>query len=128
SALKFNGSAAVKTGKAELTSGQLNQAGSVFSTSRVNAVNFSTQFSFQTTAGGATADGFTFTLQNSAATALGSGGGDLGYASIAKSVANKFDLYNNSGEGTSSTGLYLNGATPKNSGSVNLLSRGIDLH
>jgi hypothetical protein len=127
-ALKFNGSAAVKTGKAELTSGQMNQAGSVFSTNRVNAASFNTQFSFQITAGSTTADGFTFTLQNSAATALGSGGGDLGYTSIAKSVAIKFDLYNNSGEGTSSTGLYINGATPKNVGSVNLLSRGIDLH
>jgi hypothetical protein len=127
-ALKFNGSAAIKTGKAELTSGQLNQAGSVFSTSRVNATSFSTQFTFQVSSGSATADGFTFTLQNTAATALGLSGGNLGYANIGKSVAIKFDFYNNSGEGTNSTGLYINGATPKNIGSVDLLSRGIDLH
>jgi len=127
-ALKFNGSAAIKTGTAELTSSQLNQAGSVFSTSRVNAASFSTQFSFQVSAGSATADGFTFALQNTGATALGLSGGNLGYTNIGKSVAIKFDLYDNSGEGANSTGLYINGATPKNVGSIDLLSRGIDLH
>jgi len=31
---------------------------------------------------------------------------------IATSVAVKFDLYDNSGEGTNSTGIYVNGASP----------------
>jgi hypothetical protein len=126
--LKYNGSAAIKNGAAELTSGQANQAGSVFSVNKVNATSFSTQFSFQATAGSTTADGFTFTLQNTAATAMGLSGGNLGYTNIGKSVAIKFDLYNNSGEGSSSTGLFINGVAPKNVNSVNLLSRGIDLH
>ena len=33
-------------------------------------------------------------------------------AGIAKSVAIKFDFYSNAGEGTDSTGLYVNGAEP----------------
>jgi len=126
--LKYNSSAAVRNGAAQLTSGQLNQAGTVFSSSKVNAASFSTQFAFQITAGSTTADGFTFTLQNTAATALGLSGGNLGYGSIGKSIAIKFDLYNNAGEGNSSTGLYINGATPKNIGSIDLLKSGIDLH
>jgi hypothetical protein len=126
--LKYNGSAAIRNGAAVLTNGQVNQVGSVFTGSKVSAANFSTQFSFQATAGTATADGFTFTLQNSAATAIGLAGGDLGYTNIGKSVAIKFDLYNNNGEGTSSTGLYINGAAPKNVGSTDLLKSGIDLH
>ena len=69
----------------------------------------------------AQADGFTFTIQNVGPTALGGNGGGLGYGpnpntgttgGIAKSVAIKFDFYNNNGEGTDSTGLYMNGAVP----------------
>src|SRR5262249_11868209 len=82
------------------------------------------------------ADGFTFTLQGAGATALGLAGGGLGYGAdqagqpggIAKSVAIKFDLYNNAGEGPSSTGLYLNGAAPTSAGSIDLRPGGIDLH
>src|SRR5262249_24327793 len=47
---------------------------------------------------------------------------------IPKSVAVKFDLYNNQGEGTNSTGLYTNGAAPTNVGSINLGNTGINLH
>ena len=36
----------------------------------------------------------------------------LAYQGIANSVAVKFDLYNNSGEGNDSTGLYTDGAVP----------------
>jgi len=43
-------------------------------------------------------------------------------------VAIKFDLYNNAGEGNNSTGLYLNGATPTNAGSINLTGTGLNLH
>ena len=38
-----------------------------------------------------------------------------------------FDIYNNAGEGTDSTGLYLNGASPT-SGAIDLAGTGIDLH
>ncbi len=67
-------------------------------------------------------------IQNSGPTALGPNGGDLGYAGIGNSVAVKFDLYNNAGEGSDSTGLYLDGAVPENVGSVDLSSTGINLH
>ena len=36
----------------------------------------------------------------------------LGYGGIKNSVAIKFDINNNAGEGNDSTGMYLNGATP----------------
>jgi hypothetical protein len=64
------------------------------------------------------ADGFTFALQSSGLTARGSTGGGLGYGvfnggrSIPNSVALKFDIYNNAGEGKDSIGVYVNGATP----------------
>src|SRR4029077_15044315 len=49
-------------------------------------------------------------------------------AAIGKSLAIKFDLYSNNGEGVNSTGLYTNGAAPTNTGSINLTSSGINLH
>jgi hypothetical protein len=65
---------------------------------------------------------------------LGGAGGALGYGpdptagvpGIGRSVAIKFDLYNNEGEGTNSTGLFINGATPTRTGSIGLSK--IDLH
>ena len=62
-----------------------------------------------------------FVVEANGPNATGSTGGGLGYgpnpttgtpAGIAKSVAIKFDFYNNAGEGTDSTGLYINGAAP----------------
>ena len=50
-----------------------------------------------------------------------------GAAGIAKSVAVKFDLYNNAGEGTDSTGLYLNGVSPTTP-AIDLTNTGINLH
>src|SRR5439155_5336767 len=117
--------------KAELTNGGFNQAGSVFSTSAVDVTQFNMQFTFQLTAGGSTADGFTFCIQGNSATALGPAGGGLGYGGtggIPNSVAVKFDLYNNMGEGVDSTGLYVNGAAPTNVGSIDLTPTGLDLH
>jgi hypothetical protein len=46
---------------------------------------------------------------------------------IPKSVAVKFDLFNDAGEGPDSTGLYINGAIP-NVPAINLSSTGINLH
>jgi hypothetical protein len=134
--LTYNGSAAINAGKAELTNGGQNQAGSVFSTSPVDVTKFNTQFTFQISAGTSTADGFTFTIQGNGPTALGPSGGGLGYGpdhtggtgGIGKSVAVKFDLFNNQGEGVDSTGLYTNGAAPTNVGSIDLTPTGLDLH
>ena len=66
---------------------------------------------------------------------LGGYGGGLGYGAesnhgptggIGKSVAIKFDIYSNSGEGTDSTGMYTNGAAPTVP-AVSLTSSGIVL-
>ncbi len=73
------------------------------------------------------ADGFTFTIQNIGPTALGENGGNLGYRGISKSVAIKFDLFSNEGEGPESTGLYTDGAGPALP-SIDLTGTGIDLH
>src|SRR5262249_45887297 len=103
--LTLNGSAKINGNALELTDGGDYETGSAFATTPVDVAHFSTQFSFQLTAGSAAADGFTFCIQGAGNTALGSTGGGLGYgpdptfggAGIAKSVAVKFDLYNNMG-------------------------------
>jgi fibronectin type 3 domain-containing protein len=134
--LTFNGVAKINGTNLELTDGGSNEAGSAFSTNKVDVTHFSSQFSFQLTAGSSTADGFTFCIENVGNTALGPTGGGLGYGpdhvggtgGIASSVAVKFDLYNNQGEGNDSTGLYTDGAAPTNVGSIDLTGTGIDLH
>ena len=127
-ALKLNGSTKINGGVLTLTDGNISETASAFSTSPVDVTKFSTSFQFQLTSGATTGDGFTFTLQGNGPTALGANGGSLGYApSITKSVAIKFDLYSNSGEGADSTGIYVNGAWPAG-GAVDMTSSGVDLH
>jgi hypothetical protein len=87
--------------------------------------SFITNFTFQLL--NASADGMTFTIQGDNIWALGDPGGGLAYQGIANSVAVKFDLYNNAGEGNDSTGLYTGGAAPTVP-SVDLSSTGINLH
>jgi Legume lectin domain/Chitobiase/beta-hexosaminidase C-terminal domain len=117
--LQLNGVTKISSGHfLELTDGGQSEAGSAFWTTPVNIQAFTTNFTFQLSS--AVADGFTFTIQNTGVTALGSGGGGLGYGpntktaapGIGKSVAIKFDIYSNSGEGNDSTGVFTNGATP----------------
>jgi hypothetical protein len=127
SLLTFNGSAKVNGTALELTDGHTSEAGSAFSTSQVDITHFNTQFSFQLSAGSNTADGFTFCIQTAGNTAQGSMGGGLGYQGMATSVCVKFDLYNNSGEGNDSTGLFTDGAPPTTP-SIDLTNTGIDLH
>jgi hypothetical protein len=127
-ALTANGSATFPSGVARLTDGEVGEAGSVFTTNPVDVAHFSTQFAFQLLPGSNTADGFTFTIQGNGPTALGGTGGALGYAGMGNSVAVKFDLYDNFGEGPDSTGLYTGGAAPANVGSIDLTPSGIDLH
>jgi hypothetical protein len=137
SVLTLNGSAKVNGSALQLTDGGMAEAASAFSTNPVNITHFSTQFTFlilNTT--NPSADGFTFAIQGVGPTALGASGGALGYGTqigggtsgIPNSVAVKFDLFSNQGEGNDSTGLYTNGATPTNVGSIDLTSTGIDLH
>jgi hypothetical protein len=75
----------------------------------------------------AAADGFTFTLQNQGPNALGGTGGTLGYAGIGSSVALKFDLFNNAGEGNDSIGVYTGGATPTVP-ATDMSASGVNLH
>jgi hypothetical protein len=103
---------------------QIEKAGQTFSQSSiwfatpVSIATFTTDFNFQILNGGA--DGFTFTIQNQGLTAIGPVGSGLGYgaskpgapAGIGNSLAIKFDIYNNNGEGTDSTGFYTAGASP----------------
>jgi fibronectin type 3 domain-containing protein len=131
--LTYNGTATISGIVAQLTNGGFNEAGSFFSTNKVTISQFSTFFSFQLLNGtNPSADGITFCIQGVGNTALGPTGGGLGYGGstggIPASVAVKFDLYNNSGEGIDSTGLYTNGAPPTNVGSIDLTGTGIDLH
>ncbi len=117
----------------QITDGGQSEAGSAFWTTPVNIQAFTTNFTFQLSS--AVADGFTFTIQNAGPTALGGIGGGLGYgpnpdtgtpAGIAKSVAVKFDIFSNSGEGADSTGVFTNGAVPTTP-AVDLTSSGIVL-
>ncbi len=136
SQLTYNGNAVIVGSAAQLTDSNAagNEAGSVFSNTRLDITKFSTTFNFRVTAGTSIADGFTFTIQGNSPTALGSFGQALGYGAsglntgqITNSIAVKFDLYSNSGEGVDSTGLYLNGSTPTTP-SVDMTSSGVNLH
>lgn len=133
-AVVLNGNAQLNGSQLELTDGNFNEDSSAWYATPVNVQNFVNDFTFQLTAG-TTADGFTFVLQNNNTAALGPYGGGLGYGpvqtgdpgGIPNSVAVKFDLYDDLGEGIDSTGIYLNGASPTVP-SVDLTPSGIDLH
>jgi len=126
--LALNGVAALSGTRLRLTNGGIKEAGSAFFTTALNVRSFTTNFTFQLT--NPKADGVAFVIQNAGTTALGPLGGGLGYGGIGgipSSVAVKFDLYNNNGEGPNSTGLYIDGASPTTpattlGGNVNLHS------
>jgi hypothetical protein len=116
--LTFNGSAKLNGARLRLTDTGKNEAGSAFISAPIGVQTFTTDFSFQLS--DASAEGFTFAIQGVGATALGPSGGGLGYGAnkpggtpgIANSVAVKFDIHGEAGEGTDSTGLYIDGASP----------------
>jgi chitobiase/beta-hexosaminidase-like protein len=119
--LTLNGSAVNSDdSRLQLTTGGESQAGSFFWNEPVNIQTFATDFSFQLSGSPPIADGITFTVQNDGPTALGPSGGGLGYGpgyvgqtpGITHSMAVKFDVYSNEGEGTDSTGLYTGGVSP----------------
>ena len=122
------GSAKLNGSSLELTDGAGGEAAAAWYQVEANIDTFATDFTFQVTPGTSpTADGFTFAMQGNNTTALGLSGSGLGFAGIPSSVAVKFDLYSNDGEGTDSTGLYLNGASPT-SPAVDMSTSGVDLH
>jgi hypothetical protein len=125
SALQLNSTAAIVNNRVRLTNGGGNETGTVWSLTTQNIQKFSTQFTFQLT--NPNADGITFAIQNNSPTIVGVAGGGLAYAGIKKSIAVKFDLYSNSGEGINSTGLFVNGANPYTP-ATDMTSSGINLH
>jgi hypothetical protein len=123
--IMFNGSTDLDDFRLQLTNGGANENGSAFYTTKVNIQAFTTDFTFQLS--NPAADGITFTIENSSPKALGVPGAGLGYQAIPHSVAIKFDIYNNAGEGPNSTGIYTDGAVPTVP-AINLTGTGIDLH
>ena len=121
----LNGTATVNGSRLRLTDGGQGETASAWYATKMNIQTFTQDFSFQLT--NPQADGITFTIQNAGSTAIGGSGGWLGYAPIASSVAVKFDLYNNDGEGVDSTGLYVNGAVPYVP-AVDMTASGVNLH
>jgi hypothetical protein len=125
----FQGGATLSGGTLQLTDGGTFENRAVWYAALVNVSRFTTDFSFQVTAAnlGAASDGFTFTLQNTGLDADGGIGSALGYQGIGSSVAVKFDLFDNAGEGNNSTGFYTDGAAPTLP-AIDLTPSGIDLH
>jgi Legume lectin domain len=116
----FDGANLVQNGSAKLIGNRLrladgrHQAGSAYAPHPVEIRGFTTSFTFRVgdSPFGQYGDGLTFVLQNAGSAALGAAGGGLGYAGIGQSVAVKFDLVDNAGEGSDSVGVFTNGATP----------------
>jgi hypothetical protein len=125
STLQYNSAAKIVNNRAEITDGGANETATIWSKSPQQIGRFSTQFTFQET--NATADGFTFSIQNNSTTTIGAYGGNLSYTGTPQSIAIKFDLYNNQGEGSDSTGLYVNGAVPTVPDN-DMTNTGINLH
>jgi len=115
SGLNFVGGATLSNNALQLSAvGGANNATAVWFATPVNIQTFTTDFYFSIQEVAHIADGFTFTLQNASAglNAVGGINGGLGYQGITSSVAVKFDLFDNAGEGNDSTGFYTNGAAP----------------
>ena len=98
STLTLNGSAAGSGGVLRLTGNVGNQAGSAYLTAPVGLgaeTSFSSRFEFRVHGSADGADGMAFVVQGNAPTALGGGGGALGYAGVGASVAVEIDNYAN---------------------------------
>jgi len=121
--LTLNGGATVTGGLIQITDGGAAEARAAWATTPVPVQSFVTNFTFQEV--NASADGMTFTIQGKGVGALGASGGGLGYSGITNSIAIKFDIFSNSGEGSDSTGLYINGAVPTVP-AINLSSTGVN--
>lgn len=125
SVLNLQGSARIIGTRLRLTDGGTGQTATAWYPTPVNVQAFAQDFRIQIT--DALADGMTFTIQNASGRALGFAGGSLGYAPITSSVAVKFDIFNNAGEGATSTGLYTGGNSPTVP-AIDLTRSNVDLH
>jgi hypothetical protein len=104
-----NGGAIITSNVLSLTDGAVNEARSSFLNYPEYIGAFRTTFTYQDVGGGG-ADGAAFVLQNSPAgpSALGGGGGGLGYSGITPSAALEFNIY---GPNVPGIALRSNGAT-----------------
>jgi hypothetical protein len=118
-----NGNAIISNGTLELTEGSTSQNSSFWLNEQVDVMAFRASWIYQDTTGGAGANGMTFVVQNSPSgtSALGAGGGQMGYQGIAPSVALGLNIYPNYTIGIQLTtnAFVVPFATP---GSVNLAS------
>lgn len=96
---------AVRSGnRLDVTPSAFGQVGSAWHATKQNVENgFETTFQFQISDRGGIGgdfggDGFAFVIQNQSLSALGDGGGGLGYSGISNSVAIEFDTLQNGGE------------------------------
>jgi hypothetical protein len=113
--ITLNGSASLAGGVLRLTPAEHDRTGSAWLTARQSVQGgFETTFQFRISSpGGGTdltgatgADGFAFVVQNASLSALGFGGGGIGYAGIPNSLAVEFDTW-------------LNGPSPAEGGDPN---------
>jgi autotransporter-associated beta strand protein len=121
---QLNGTVSAAADVLSICSNVTNQIGSAFNLAPQNVTNgFRASFTY-TAAGARTADGTTFTLQNAAAgaTAIGGGGGSLGYAGITNSAAIELNIFPNNTIGTRFGSNGATGGPYLNSGPVNLAS------
>ena len=121
----LNGSSQLNDSRLQLTDGGSNESGTAWFARPVSVQSFVTNFTFQLS--NALADGITFTIQGQGTSAIGANASGLGYRNIPRSMAIKFDLANDAGEGLNSTGLYTNGANPTIP-AIDLSSTGVNLH
>ena len=97
--LNLVGNAAQAGSQLRLTANVNSQVGAAwFTTAQGIEAGFDTTFQFQIT--NAAADGFAFVVQNSGTSAIGGGGGGIGYDGITKSLAVEFDSHDSGGEFT----------------------------
>src|SRR5262249_12930168 len=109
-----NGSAQFTTENLLRLNNNFGQGGSALEVQRVGIRGFTTSFQIRLHEGTQPnpADGLTFIIETGGPTALGFGGGSLGYQGIPNSIAIKLDVFNNEGESDNSTGLFFNGDFP----------------
>jgi len=97
----INGNAAVTAGVLRLTTNIGNQVGSVYLTSPIAIgpdTSISTRFVYRIHGTADGADGLTFVIQGNGPTAIGAGGGGLGYDGTSQSVAVEVDDYKGPGD------------------------------
>jgi len=114
--IKTNGDAVIENNYLLLTPDEPSRRGSAYYRNIIPLPNngfFSTYFIFRIIGSTSRADGFTFVIQPNSNTALGDGGGLLGYGTIPNSFAVEFDTYYNANLGdlnNNHTGIDVNGS------------------